>query len=88
MKAGLVELKDVQFMRIACCEVLQKELKACTIGVGEFEPEMVARGRFDQPIEIVGLKIPLHGPDRLDAASGDAPPREGVQSKATFIATQ
>jgi hypothetical protein len=55
--------------------------------MGEFEQEMVARGRFDQSIEIIGLKIPLHGPDRLDAASGNAPPGEGVQSKATFIAT-
>lgn len=74
-------------MGITGDEVLQKELKAGTIAVGEFEQEMFTSGRFDRTIEIVGLKIPLHGPDRLDAGRGDAPPRDGVQPKATFIAT-
>ena len=87
MKAGLIELKDMQLMGITGGEMLQKELKAGTIAVGEFEQEMFTAGRFDQTVEIIGLETPLHGPDRLDAGCGDAPPRDGVQPKATFIAT-
>ena len=85
MEPGLIEEEDMEYVRIALGEGIQKVLKALGIGCRQLEEEAIPGVRFYRAISPEALMLVLLHPDGFDAFEGDSATLRRNQAYPGFI---
>lgn len=85
MERAVIDLENVQTVRIGFGKLIQEHLVALTIDMRELQKELLSGGRFHRPIEPKRFELPLPSAQRFDAQTRAQASDDGLQSKPTFV---
>jgi hypothetical protein len=85
VKPPIIDLKNVETIRIRLGELIQEPLIALGIDMGKLQKKGLSRCRLNRTLEPKCFEDPLPLANRLDTASSDQSPDDGFEPKATLI---
>lgn len=78
MEGTVIDLKNVEAVRIRFGKLIEKHLVAIAIDMRELQKELLSRRGFNRTVEPKRFELPLPSPQRFDAQTGDQAPDDGL----------